>query len=861
MSVAGPLPQFAAAMNRAMPRVKRLKAYVKDRRDIQYIAVTWPKLEGLTLVRWHEFVVGDTAVNEEPGSDAGIGRRAGVRISDGQSAVLPSSIAPGEQQVPELLPLLHACCFLRSLDLSEFFCFTEHVVEAVTFAATAGMRAAATAEWDARRREEIEKDADMKRREREARDGCRNGGTLVADVRDETHSGSGNGRDANEARQGAAEDGREGEHEVGERRSGGNDESDGSSSGGCDGGFDLNVDPNEQIPCDEALQVHHSAASDRVSCEAYGHISSFCHHPSDGDNHAGRQHQPWSHSIWTPATLMFGCSSLVPPFPLSHPPLHALTNLDLLKLSPSAFTHRDVCAIALSLPSLLSFRCLCDFDPRVADCVRDETLIAIAASCMHLQRLYLSDCVAWAAPPLSDAPDELDALITPAGILAMASGLASLHSLTVTPSHNVRGGEAVLLELMSVSPQLREVHVGRLICSSLGANESLDLPPSLSVVSLAQCSSLPPSLLPTLAQCCPALTEVAFWSCPDITPAAMKKLCAARRGTLRRVTAVNCHHLPTPSLLRALQPIQASLLSLCCSLDWRQPALSLTAPSAALSLSRPGTAGPIAGTHRTLASSPAAVAAAVAAAVSSGSTALQHVEQPSEWPSLESLELMAPLGALLAPLADSSLLTCPRLTTVKIRVYGDCRLLAGPGARAFGLSSLQRHPRLHVLHLDLGGVVGHSLSCPPGFTDVMTWERFFLHGLQLLPACEELHYVPPADCDLGRRSMSLPSAGILASCSTLRCLYLHCAASEHLLSLLLRQVGGGGGSGPAQGRGGAGAGSSSAEDGQQVRPGHLRDLCIINDSFPASRDDAATGIRAMALQRLLAEVDGRGWQH
>ena len=860
--MAGALPQFAAAMNRAMPLVKRLKAYVKNRRDIQYIAVTWPKLEGLTLVRWHEFVVEDTAVDEEAGNDAGVGRRAGLRIIDGQGAALPGSIARGEQQVPELLPLLHACCFLQSLDLSEFFCFTEHVVEAVTFVATAGMRAAATAEWDARRREGVENERDRKGGQREVKDGRGNGGTLAADGQDESSLSCGQQCDANKAMQGGIVDGREGEREAGEKCSGDNDGSAGSSCGGCDGGFDLNVDPREQTLSDEALQVHHSAAIDRMKHEAHGHLSSHHRSGSDSDGHcagsdAGTRHPPWGHSIWTPATLMFGCSSLVPSFPLSHPPLHALTHLDLLKLSPSAFTHRDVCALALSLPSLLSFRCLCDFDPRVADCVRDETLIAIAASCMHLQRLHLSDCVAWAAPPLSDAPDELDALVTPAGILAMASGLASLHSLTVTPSHNIRGGEAVLLELMSVSPQLREVHVGRLICSSLGANESLDLPPSLSAISLAQCSSLPPSLLPTLALCCPALAEVAFWSCPDLTPAAVEKLCAARRGTLRRVTAVNCHHLPTTSLLRALQPVQAALLSLCCSLDWRQPAPHLAAPSAALSLSRP-----IVGAHRTLASSPAAVAAAVAAAVGRGGATLQPAEQPSVWPSLESLELMAPLGALLTPLADSPLLNCPRLSTVKVRVHGDCRLLAGPGARAFGLSSLQRHARLRALHLDLGGVVGHSLSCPPGSTDVMTWERFFLHGLPLLPACEELHYVPPADCDLGRRSISLPSAGILASCAALRRLYLHCSASEHLLSLLLRQVGGGaGGGGAAAGHGGTGAGGSGSEERQPARAGHLRDLCIINDSFPASRDDAATGIRAMALQRLLAEVDGRGWQH
>ncbi|CAI5458345.1 unnamed protein product [Closterium sp. Yama58-4] len=445
-------------------------------------------------------------------------------------------------------------------------------------------------------------------------------------------------------------------------------------------------------------------------------------------------------------------SSKPPRAPLPRPsaPISSLRHLNLLKSSPGAFKASDVRTILSAAGrTLLSFRCLVEFDPRLSDSLSDETLIEIAERCPLLTALQLVDSSLWAAPSglslaLGDhddaLPPDMDARVTPGGIRSFLARLLGLEELDLRPAQYLRGAD--------LSLNLKRLRLGQLI--------------------FAHNDSLAPV---------PASGEDGNGDGADGTGTGTAGGAAgegAGEGMVKQAGG-----------RRRLE-------------------------------GRAGTDG----TEELLYGSEAA---------ENPSTA----PDSSEWPALQSLTLLAPLGTLLSQLPSAGLLHCPLLSHVHIRVYGDCRLAAGPGAAGFGLSCLAGYPALRfLLRLDLTQVVGHSLSCPPGLAfDVMAWERFYLHGIQLLPGLESLHYWPPSDCDLNRRSMSMPSAGILASCQSLRHLAVHCTtANEHLLNVVVRGARG------------------------------MRDLHVLGDCYPAPPDDTYAGmLRPASFQRLIRVLDERGY--
>lgn len=117
------------------------------------------------------------------------------------------------------------------------------------------------------------------------------------------------------------------------------------------------------------------------------------------------------------------------------------------------------------------------------------------------------------------------------------------------------------------------------------------------------------------------------------------------------------------------------------------------------------------------------------------------------------------------------------------------------------------------MKLDLGETIGYALTAPSGQMDLSLWERFYLHGIgDLGVQLRELDYWPPQDREVNQRSLSLPAAGLLAQCGSLRKLFIHGTAHEHFMNFLLNIV-------------------------------NLRDVQLREDYYPAPEDDMSTEMR------------------
>ncbi|KAJ6769963.1 hypothetical protein OIU79_020761 [Salix purpurea] len=156
----------------------------------------------------------------------------------------------------------------------------------------------------------------------------------------------------------------------------------------------------------------------------------------------------------------------------------------------------------------------------------------------------------------------------------------------------------------------------------------------------------------------------------------------------------------------------------------------------------------------------------------------------STWEKLQCLSLWIEAGELLNPLALAGLDDCPVLEEIQIKVEGDCRHQSSPSPPDdFGLSSLRCYPRLSKMELDCQTAIGYTLTAPSG------------HG-----------------------SLSLPAAGLLAQCRTMRKLFVHGTANEHLLMFLLKVQ-------------------------------TLRDFQLREDYYPAPENDTSTEMRIDSCSR------------
>ncbi|KAL2651527.1 hypothetical protein R1flu_019655 [Riccia fluitans] len=205
-------------------------------------------------------------------------------------------------------------------------------------------------------------------------------------------------------------------------------------------------------------------------------------------------------------------------------------------------------------------------------------------------------------------------------------------------------------------------------------------------------------------------------------------------------------------------------------------------------------------------------------------------EEPDEkvWGELQCLSLWVEVGVVISPLPSMGLGRCPALTEMTIKVEGDCKSLKKPAPfDQWGLASLGRYSNLKKLNLDLSEVVSFSMSAPEGKVDLQVWERYFLGGLDQLQLCD-IDYRPPSDKDLNYRGLSLPAAGVLSQCPTLRKLIVHGSAHEHFLSMI--------GSCPC-----------------------LRDCQLRWDYYPAPEYETNTEVRIDSTRRFEALIAEKGW--
>ncbi|KAJ7546556.1 hypothetical protein O6H91_08G044600 [Diphasiastrum complanatum] len=187
------------------------------------------------------------------------------------------------------------------------------------------------------------------------------------------------------------------------------------------------------------------------------------------------------------------------------------------------------------------------------------------------------------------------------------------------------------------------------------------------------------------------------------------------------------------------------------------------------------------------------------------------------WNCLTSLSLWIPVAGDIELLPFVGLGSCPALQEMNIKVEGDCRQFSKPPARAWGLTSFAKYPAIAKLKLDLSDVVGYALSCPGGNLDLSLWERYYLNGIQNL-RLTELDYWPPSDKEMNHRGLSLPGAGLLSECSSLRKLFIHGTTYEHLFFMLLRIS-------------------------------NLRDVQLREDYYPAPESEMSTEMRVDSCKR------------
>lgn len=196
------------------------------------------------------------------------------------------------------------------------------------------------------------------------------------------------------------------------------------------------------------------------------------------------------------------------------------------------------------------------------------------------------------------------------------------------------------------------------------------------------------------------------------------------------------------------------------------------------------------------------------------------------WSNLKSLSLWILVGEEVSLLPVVGLRTCPLLQEIRLKVEGDSRLCPKPRTPVCGVATFACYPALSKLMLDCSETIGYALSVPPGHMELGLWERWYLRGIQTLNLMG-LEYWPPQDRDANRRGISLPSAGLISQCPSMRMLVIHGTLNEHFLHMFLNIP-------------------------------NLRDVLVKIDYYPAP-EELNTEMRPDAFKRFEAKLTKRGY--
>ncbi|KAI4333847.1 hypothetical protein L6164_018605 [Bauhinia variegata] len=517
----------------------------------------------------------------------------------------------------------------------------------------------------------------------------------------------------------------------------------------------------------------------------------------------------------------------------------SLGRLNLLTTSfTEGFKAHEIQSITATCPNLEQLLLACNFNPRYLGYVGDETLLAISSSCPKLSLLHLADASSLAnrrGDPLDEGFTPEDARISRATLTEFFSGLPLLEELVLEVCKNVRHSNVALEVLNSKCPKLRRLKLSQFhgICMAIGSQlDGIALCQGLQSLSIKNCADLNDMGLIEVARGCSRLVKFEVQGCKHITERGLRTMACLLRRTLIDVKISCCMNLDTAASLRALEPIRDRIERLHVDCVWNSLNESVHNVGQSIfkfdlnSMDEPCSSDQnsaelvdyFGGTDYEGSSKRKRRRCNYSSEVY-----YSYMQNDTNgiwgnsWDRLRYLSLWIEVGELLTPLPMAGLDYCPNLEEIRIRVEGDCRGRPKPSEGEFGLSTLGRYTQLSKMQLDCGDTRGYALTAPSGQMDLSLWERFFLNGIGTL-GLNELAYWPPQDEDVNQRSLSLPAAGLLTECVTLRKLFIHGTAHEHFMNFFLQIP-------------------------------NLRDVQLRGNYYPAPENDMSTEMRAGSCSR------------
>lgn len=516
-----------------------------------------------------------------------------------------------------------------------------------------------------------------------------------------------------------------------------------------------------------------------------------------------------------------------------------LVSLNLLDSSlAEGFKSHEVISITSACPNLRELRIGCMFDPRYIGFVGDDALLAIPANCKDLRVLHMADIC---SSQLADFDEEgfgtEDAGFSTQALVGFFSGLGLIEELVLDVCKNVRESWVALEALSSKCPNLRTLKLGHFhgVCKAIESQlDGIALCQGLESLSIRNCADLTDFGLIAVGRGCSRLAKFEAQGCRRITMRGLRTMVCLLKQTLVDVSISGCKYLDASASIQAVEPIRDQIRRLHIDCVWvgEKPDNEEELVVQGFDLNEMEDEDE---DDMGMSSHCDIEETRMKKRCKFSSDALSWYPTngrmnmngflAQRWDRLEFLSLWIGVGELLTPLTNAGLEDCPNLSEIHIKVEGDCREKPKPSQSTFGISSLCRYPKLSKMKLDFGDTIGYALTAPSGHMDLSLWERFFLNGIKNL-SLNELDYWPPQDREVNQRSLSLPAAGLLAQCDTLRKLFIHGTAHEHFMMFLIRIP-------------------------------NLRDVQLRGDYYPAPENDMSTEMRVDSCCRFEYKLNAR----
>ncbi|KAJ3709011.1 hypothetical protein LUZ61_012716 [Rhynchospora tenuis] len=480
-----------------------------------------------------------------------------------------------------------------------------------------------------------------------------------------------------------------------------------------------------------------------------------------------------------------------------------ITGLDLMLANATdGFRTSELISISEACPNLRRLIAPCAFNPRCIDFINDATLLRIATNCTHLTTLHLVDTTPVTLNNNPGAANNLQennpSTITRTGLETLFSSLPLLTDFSLDLSHPIfEAGPALEVLGQRCTNLIQNLKLGNFegVCKGIWLHlNGVAICGGLKSLCLKRCCDVSDSSLVTIGRGCTRLEKFELIECHLVTELGIQKLAKkfekrlrqTKRQTLKDLTVSQCALISAPALVKALEPLRDQLQRLQFDCIWTE------------------------------------LDPKMKKALEEGFLLWPY----KIWLELSELSLWLPAGEFLSPLIEAGLDDCPNLSSITIKVEGNC--LTKPGPHNFGINALSLFPDLSKMKLDLGEAIGYAFSAPPFQTDLSAWEKFYLLGIEELPSLQELDYWPPQDRDLNRRTLSMVAAGLIRMSDSLRNLFIHGTTYEHIMWNFLDIL-------------------------------SLRDAQLRQDYYPAPEDNTSTEMRDESCARFELKLNNI-WQ-